>query len=88
MTYLFTRKEKVMPYKKTMKKLDIERYHKMLKEGMDLKIISEALLITKATLEKFTPEIMDKIKRKQRAIRNAILQGHKSKIPKDEEKSK
>jgi len=63
-----------MAIKNTMNKRDVARYHKMLADDISIKEISKAMLISEKTLRIFTPEAVDKIKKKDISDRKAILQ--------------
>lgn len=77
-----------MAYKETMNKIDIKRYHDMLKEDIDLELISKSLLITEETLKKFSPDIVKEVKKIQDRQRKALLKGENVdvKFPKKVEK--
>lgn len=66
-----------MPIKNTMNKRDIVIYHKLLKDRVSLSDISKTMLITKNTLEKFTPDIMKKVNEDNSKARKKILDRHR-----------
>lgn len=59
--------------KNTMNKMDIARYHRMLKEGLTLSEISGNLLISVDALKKFDPETVNKFKASEKIKLDALI---------------